>query len=66
MVDGKPLEGVVSLDGSLDLANVADGKPLLWMTDVNCQLWQVEWLHCEMADVVATVADGIATQDGMF
>ena len=29
------------------------------MADVDCQLWQVEWPYCEMADVVATVTDGI-------
>ena len=67
MADGKHLEGIVTHDGWLAdlLANLADGEPLLGMADVNCQLWQVEWPHCEMADV-ATVADGIATQDRMF
>ena len=28
-------------------------------------LWPMEWPHCEMANSVAIVANGIATQDGM-
>ena len=26
----------------------------------------MEWPHCEMANVIAIVTDGIATQDGMI
>ena len=29
-------------------------------------LWLMEWPHCEMVDVVAIVADGIAMQDGII
>ena len=28
-------------------------------------LWLMEWPHCQIADVVVIVADGIATWDGM-
>ena len=29
-------------------------------------LWPMEWPHCKMANVIAIVEDGIATQVGML
>ena len=48
------------------IVNVADGKPLWWITDVDCQLWLMEKPLNVVADVIATVADGMATCVGIF
>ena len=44
------------------IAKVAD-KNYIMRWQMLLPLWLMEWPHCEMANVVAIVAGGIATQD---
>ena len=69
MVDGKKHLRVLKplIDGwqmFLPVWQVESHLERWQMLIANCGWWNSQL--CEMADVIATVADGIATQDGIF